>query len=124
MEFQGFKGSAGARMILLLVLYTVTLTVSLWFAYQLRFDFDVPEVPVNFRAQMVSVCWWLIPLMLFLLWFFRQFAGLLSYFSIPDLTRLFYSVGLSSAIVAAVRLLGGINHAPPRGVILTDFVPC
>jgi FlaA1/EpsC-like NDP-sugar epimerase len=122
MELRGFKGSAGARMILLLVLYTVTLTVSLWLAYQLRFDFDVPEVPVNFRAQMVSVVLWMIPLKLVLLWFFRQFAGLLSYFSIPDLTRLFYSVGLSSAIVAAVRLLGGINHAPPRGVILTDFV--
>ena len=109
-------------MILLLVLYTVTLSISLWLAYQLRFDFDVPEVPVNYRAQMISIVLWAIPLKLVLLWFFRQFAGLLSYFSIPDLTRLFYSIGLGSATMAAVRLLGGINHAPPRGVILTDFV--
>ena len=104
MEVPAFKGSAGARMILLLVLYTVTLSISLWLAYQLRFDFDVPEVPVNFRAQMVSIVLWVIPLKLLLLWFFRQFAGLLSYFSIPDLTRLFYSVGLSSATLAAVRM--------------------
>jgi FlaA1/EpsC-like NDP-sugar epimerase len=122
MELRGFKGTAGARMILLLVLYTVTLSISLWLSYQLRFDFDVPATPVNFRAQMLSVVLWAIPLKLVLLWFFRQFAGLLSYFSIPDLTRLVYSIGLSSAILAAVRLLAGINYAPPRGVILTDFV--
>ncbi|MFO1496818.1 MAG: nucleoside-diphosphate sugar epimerase/dehydratase [Verrucomicrobiota bacterium] len=52
---------------------------------------------------------------------FRQFAGLLSYFSVPDLRRIFYSTGLSTALLFLAYYSGFLRVAP-RGVLLIDFM--
>jgi FlaA1/EpsC-like NDP-sugar epimerase len=104
-------------MLVVLVTYSLGLTASLFLAYQLRFDFSIPgsEIP-----QLLRVGAWVIPLKLVLLLGIGQFAGLLSYFSIPDLRRLTRGLALASFLVAAVWCWTGGAWAPPRSVILAD----
>src|SRR5436190_11305401 len=95
------------------------MALSLWLSVQLRFDFDVP---FDQAANVASLCMWIVPLKLILLWRFRQFGGMLSYFSLPDLRRLFYASGSSSLLVLGIWFYSYGKYAPPRGVIVVDFV--
>jgi FlaA1/EpsC-like NDP-sugar epimerase len=109
------------RFWVLLLLYMIELTASLWLAYELRFDFVIaPE----FRDERLFVLFWLIPLQLVLLGLFQQLTPLLGYFSTPDLARMFHALFISSAIVLVVWIIWGEGYAPPRGVIALDFVFC
>lgn len=111
------------RFLALLVLYGAGLWLGLWLCYELRFDFNIP--PENNNLVVVGL--WVVTLKLFFLWFFRQFSGLLSYFSTPDLIRIFYASAMSSSVIMIVRwisllLKANANYVPSRGVILADFV--
>jgi FlaA1/EpsC-like NDP-sugar epimerase len=99
--------------------YAVSLTFCLWFAYLLRFDFYIPS---SEWVNLFNTARWLVPAKLICLLLFRQFEGLLSYFSVPDLRRLFYAVACPSGIALIVWVLSRGAYAPPRGVILSDFV--
>jgi FlaA1/EpsC-like NDP-sugar epimerase len=105
----------------LLFLYAVELTASLWMAYELRFDFSVD--PVSSQERLV-VLFWVVPLQLVLLGFFQQLTPLLGYFSTPDLARIFRALLISSIVVFIAWLAWGAGIAPPRGVIGLDFVFC
>src|ERR1039458_4111268 len=74
------------RKAILLLLYTMGLASSFVLAYELRFDFAINE---DFRGQLLTFLPWIIGLKLLLLLLFGQFEGLLSYFSLPDLNRIF-----------------------------------
>lgn len=113
------KMTASLRFILLLLGYSSVLILARYFAYQLRFDFNVPP---EFRAQMNAHWYWVIGLKLVLLVILGQFAGLLSYFSIPDLKRLFFAMFSASTIMFLLRMKSGTWYASPRGVILMDFI--
>jgi FlaA1/EpsC-like NDP-sugar epimerase len=107
------------RTLTLLVTYTAVLACSLVFAYELRFDFDLPQM---FREQLRHHWFWVLPLKLIVLALFGQFAGLLSYFSVPDLRRLFFACFTSSAVLLGIRYGYPGTYAAPRGVLLTDFI--
>lgn len=107
------------RQVLLLLLYSASLTFSLWLAYGFRFDFKIDS---KLMSEIRSMVLWIVPVKLLLLVLFRQFEGWLSYFSIPDLARLFYALGGSFAFIVSVWFYTGGAAAPPRGVILADFV--
>ena len=113
-----------ARVAVIFAAYTMLLVVSMWLAYQLRFDFfvavSVEEKP--FQVHMYRVMLWVIPLKLIVLLFFRQYTGLLSYFGTPDLYRLGKAVTVSTALVGIIRLQESGSLVPPRGVILIDFL--
>jgi FlaA1/EpsC-like NDP-sugar epimerase len=110
------------RTTLLLVLYSLVIFTSWWVAHELRFDFDVELWPDYMESR---VAFWPLVLLLKLLtlYIFGQFAGLLSYFSIPDLRRLLYSSGLSTSIMFLAYYSGTLKLAP-RGVLLIDFLLC
>jgi len=110
---------AAIRRMVLLVLYSAALSSSLWLAYGFRFDFYIED---QYKDQFLTALAWMVPLKLLLLLLFRQFEGLLSYFSIPDLTRLFYALGIAFGLTVCVWFYTGGAAAPPRGVILADFV--
>lgn len=119
MNLSDVQRSSIGRVLLLLALYSLGILLSIWIAYQLRFDF---AVDASFRNQMRMVSSWVVPLKLGLLLAFGQFAGLLSYFSVPDLRRLFYAMVCASAVIVLVWFNSHGVYAPPRGVILADFV--
>lgn len=99
--------------------------VSLWLAYQLRFDFNIPpEHLLHIRWNIIGIT----GAKLLLLFAFGQFGSLLSYFGVYDLGKL-----LAVCVIAAVLALGiwlattiwlalGVPYAPPRAVIVTDLL--
>ena len=109
------------RFLVLLLFYATELTVSLWLAYDMRFDFMVEPA---FYQERYFVLLWLVPLQLILLGLFHQLTPLLGYFSTPDLARMFHALFISSIITVIVWIAWGEGFAPPRGVIAMDFVFC
>ncbi|MGZ8940440.1 MAG: nucleoside-diphosphate sugar epimerase/dehydratase, partial [Limisphaerales bacterium] len=97
----------------------MVLFFSLYMAYLLRFDFQIAR---EFLAQFQKHWLWIIALKLSMLFIFGQFAGLLSYFSIPDLRRLFMACAVASGTLLAVRYAYPVFFPAPRGVILIDFL--
>jgi FlaA1/EpsC-like NDP-sugar epimerase len=122
MKLGNIAKSAMTRMAMLMGLYTSAFMLSLAVAYLLRFDFNLNDPIARREIPLAKDLWkWIIPLKLAFLVVFRQFEGLLSYFSIPDLRRLFFAVLCSTGIIYVAWLLPD-RPAPPRGVILADFV--
>jgi FlaA1/EpsC-like NDP-sugar epimerase len=121
MKTQYFDLAQKYRFWVLLLLYAIELTASIWLAYELRFDFLVDH---GFRQERLFVLLWLIPLQLILLGLFQQLTPQLGYFSTPDLARMFHALILSSIVVLIVWIIWGEGFAPPRGVIVLDFVFC
>ncbi|MGD0259758.1 MAG: nucleoside-diphosphate sugar epimerase/dehydratase [Verrucomicrobiota bacterium] len=113
--------SAPTRFWVLLCVYALELTASLWLAYELRFDF---MVEAKFQQERLVVLCWLIPLQLLLLGLFHQLNTLLGYFSTPDLARMFHALTISLVIALVVWGVWGEGAAPPRGVIVLDFIFC
>tara|TARA_B100000579_G_C22836016_1_gene858810 strand:+ start:227 stop:2086 length:1860 start_codon:yes stop_codon:yes gene_type:complete len=108
------------RKAVLVIVYSIGLLVSLVFAWLLRFDFAVPE---NLERVVLASALWIIPLKLFMFIVFHQYSGLLSFFSIRDLARLFSAIAGASLIICIFWFVFGISsYIPPRGVILIDFV--
>ena len=107
------------RLSLLAGLYFGALTSAGVLSLLLRFDFVVPQEYLPTLIGWVFVAG---AKLLFLAWF-GQFYGLLSYFSVPDFKRIVYAMGCAAAVLLGVRLMmSTMVFAPPRGVILTDFV--
>lgn len=118
--FRSIFSSTGAlRTTILAVCYSAMLTASLWLSYELRFDFNMePQYRNDFFRFLPEV----VGLKLILLLVFGQFSGLLSYFSVPDLRRLFYVTATAAGIMVVVWFNTQGAYAPPRGVILADFI--
>lgn len=110
---------SSVRRWLLLVLYTCQLTASLWVAYELRFDFMMDAASQQERLIVLA---WLVPLQIILLALFHQLTPLLGYFSTPDLAKLFHALTAAAIITMLVWLTVGPGFAPPRGVVVIDFV--
>ena len=113
--------SSTTRFWVLLLVYAAELTASLWLAYELRFDF---MVEAKFQQERLFVLFWLIPLQLLLLGLFHQLNTILGYFSTPDLARMFHALTISAIIALVVWGVWGEGAAPPRGVIVLDFIFC
>jgi FlaA1/EpsC-like NDP-sugar epimerase len=107
------------RIPLVVVLYTLALVASLWLAYQIRFDFAVPAPE---RERLWQAAQWIIPLQLVLLLVLGQFAGLLSYFSVPDMRRLFLTLTTATVVIMSVWVSTGGQSAPPRSVVVADLM--
>jgi len=107
------------RMLVILILYTSMLTLSFWTAYQFRFDFQIPADEWSvFKFNIL----WFVPFKLVVMLSIGQFAGLLSFFSIPDMRRLFYGLAATSVVMMVLWYYNGGNPIPPRSVILSDFI--
>lgn len=90
-----------------------------WLAFQLRFDFDIPDAS---RDELNWSWMWEVPLKLALLAWFGQFSGLLSYFSVPDFLRILTACGIASALMLVGRVLPVPVAWDPRGVVMLDFL--
>ncbi len=103
----------------LLLLYALLCGLSYSIAFQLRFDFNVPE---DFSLDLVNTIWWVVALKLMLLLASGQVDCVLSYFRLPDAVRLSLGLFTASAILASMWYVYHGNGVPPRAVILTDFL--
>jgi FlaA1/EpsC-like NDP-sugar epimerase len=111
----GWLGGLYVRRALVVALYALVLYFSRWLAYQLRFEFDVPEL---YRHQIFERAIWYIPLQLVVLAVFGQFSGILRYFGLREARRLFYALALSALALHGIGLLATPGDRPPRSVIV------
>ena len=107
------------RVVALTLIYAGGLTLSIGLAYQLRFDFAIPESQLAVVGPIVGLT---VGIHLLCLFAFHQYDGLLSYFSTPDLRRLVMACAAAIVILATLGGFFGIEVAPPRGVLLMHFV--
>jgi FlaA1/EpsC-like NDP-sugar epimerase len=115
------QGNRAIRAGVLTLIYATTAAVCFWTAYQVRFDFGVPA---NFQESFLFVALVAISAKLIVLFAFHQFDGQLTYFGKPDLKRLAMACTVGSLPLAVMSVVRVIGSAPPRGVVLIDFVLC
>lgn len=99
--------------------YTAGLAGALWFAFQLRFDFAVPP---EYFTHATTIFTGVVGTKLLLLFLFGQFGSLLSYFGFYDLGKLLAVSAIAATMALLVWWIGGVPYAPPRAVIVTDFL--
>lgn len=107
------------RTLALLVFYTAVTGFSYWAAYELRFDFSVPD---NHGIDRLNSFSWVVGLQLMLLFASGQFDSILSYFRLPDALRLFLGLFASAIILLSMWYIYGGHNVPPRAVILSNFL--
>jgi hypothetical protein len=100
-----------ARRLFVAALAACVLIACRWFAYQLRFDF---EIPTEYQTQLHGHLPWVTCLELVWLLLFRQFSGIYRYFSLEEARYLVYATALSGISLYAVRYFD-LGFAPPRG---------
>ena len=113
-------GSHGAtRFTAILLVYTFNLSAAFYLAYQLRWDFAPPG---DFQKQCLLL---IIPVVLckvVLLHSFGQFRSILSYFALADFGGVVIAISTVSAMMLGLWYWSDVTAAPPRGVIVMDFV--
>jgi FlaA1/EpsC-like NDP-sugar epimerase len=109
------------RVAILAGFYGAVIAASFWLAYEIRFEFAVPE---SYREERLRLLPAVLAVKLAALGLARQFGSLMTYFSIPDLTRLVWVTLGSGAVLLLPRLAGAAAWSPPRGVMLSDFMLC
>ncbi len=107
------------RTLAVFCIYVVLAFFSLIMSFMLRFDFNFSSID---KFDVMDVFWVFLPIKIFLLAVFGQFKGLLTFFHIPDLLRIFWAMICSSLALYAVNTAVFDGLLVPRGVILTDFV--
>lgn len=107
------------RIALILAVYSVVLAGSFFLAYLLRFEFSVPS---SHLRQLPVYLLSIIPLELIVLLCIGQCAGLLSYFSVPDIRRLFYGLAVPSILLLFFWQFDRVRWLPPRSVLVANFV--
>src|SRR3954468_12211646 len=77
------------RTVLLAGIYAGIIASSFYLAYEIRFDFLVPE---QFQGDRFRLLPFVVGLKLLALIYARQLGSLMTYFSIPDLMRLVWAM--------------------------------
>lgn len=107
------------RLAAILSAYGLALGLAFHFAYEIRWDFSVPPDYARQRDLLllaVVVC------KILLLYSFGQFRSVLSYFGLADFSALVFAISTVSAFMLALWYWSTTVAAPPRGVIVIDFV--
>ncbi|MFA6013851.1 MAG: nucleoside-diphosphate sugar epimerase/dehydratase [Gallionellaceae bacterium] len=92
-------------------------TLAWWFAYLLRFNFDLPA---DFRVELWQTLWWVIPLQLIVFWQFTLYRGIWRFASVADLKRIVIAVIASIALILLVISLFRVEVVVPRSVLIID----
>ena len=91
--------------------------IAWWFAYLLRFNFDLPA---NFRDEMWSTMLWVVPLQACVFWGFSLYRGIWRYASVADLRRILFAVIAATALIPLVLGLFRVQAIVPRSVLIID----
>ncbi len=113
-------GSHSARRFgAILLVYALELGAVFYLAYELRWDF---ATPTDFQRQRLALVIPVILCKLLLLYSFGQFRSILSYFGLADFGGVSLAMITVSGMMLGLSYESAVTAAPPRGVILMDFV--
>ncbi len=110
---------AATRLAAILVIYSVELGAAFYLAYAIRWDFSIPDI---YHKQLLELIVPVVACKLIILNTHGQFRSILSYFGLADLSGVVVAMGIQSALMLALWYASAVTAAPPRGVILMDFV--
>jgi len=110
---------AATRLAAILVIYSIELGAAFYLAYALRWDFAIPDV---YHKQLLELIIPVVACKLIILNTHGQFRSILSYFGLADLSGVVVAMGIESALMLVLWYASAVTAAPPRGVILMDFV--
>lgn len=96
---------------------TVATVIAWYFAYLLRFNF---EIPADFFLGMIATLAWVVPLQAFVFWRFGLYRGIWRYASLPDLQRILVAVGVASLSTPLIILMLRMPVVVPRSVLVLD----
>ena len=116
-----FSVGRNRRTLLLALVYSAIIAASFFIAYEVRFEFAIPPA---YQEERVRLVWLVVGVKLAALVYVRQLGSLLTYFSIPDLLQLIWSMSASSLLLLVPRWFGIAEFSPPRSVMLVDFMLC
>ncbi len=88
-----------------------------WFAYLLRFNFDMPP---PFFEDMWKTLIWVVPLQSVVFWSFSLYRGIWRYASVADLRRILFAVLAATALIPLVLGLFRVQAIVPRSVLIMD----
>ena len=112
-------GRALLRSVAILLTYAFQLAAVFVLAYDLRWDF---EIPANYALQCLSLLAPVVACKLLMLYSFGQFRTIQSYFGLADFGSVLFAMATLCAMMLGLWLWADPMAAPPRGVILMDFV--
>lgn len=107
------------RTMLLTVAYSTAIIVAHWSAYLIRFEF---HLPVDQQALLWRTLQWTLPIELLLLFLSGQFRSLLSYFSLPDASRIALACAVTGLVSIVVWYKTAGLYAPPRSIIVLSVL--
>ena len=113
-------------MIGVLAIYSSLLSISYWLAFELRFEFLVPGAgeeteDTNWQAIRLGILPWLVLAKLCILLVLGEFRGILHFFRLPDLTRIFTALALAALGLVLLWYFKNGEACTPRSIILADF---
>lgn len=115
---QWVAGREWLRVGAILFVYGAILSLAFFLAYELRWDFEVPDDFVSqFRVLLLPI----VVCKLALLHSFGQFRSILSYFGLADFGGVLVAMLTVSGLMLGLWYGSEITAAPPRGVIMMDF---
>jgi FlaA1/EpsC-like NDP-sugar epimerase len=94
------------------------MAASFYIAYEVRFDFLVPEPYQQERLRLIGIA---VGFKMAALIAVGQLGSVLTYFSVPDLLRVVWAMTGSSVLIYSLRLFGD-DFKTPRGALLTDYL--
>ena len=88
-----------------------------WFAYLLRFNFDLP---IYYQNDLWNILVWVVPLQGVIFWKFGLYRGIWRYASVADLRRILFAVISSTALIPLVMLFLQMQVVVPRSVLVIE----
>ncbi|WP_269542335.1 polysaccharide biosynthesis protein [Cerasicoccus fimbriatus] len=101
-------------------LIVVAALLSLFLAYQIRFEFNLPTEPVNWEARMWHTMKWILPLEYIVFYALGLFSPLVARFSWWDFCRVGTAVALLSGFLLYLWFIFSGDKTAPRSVIFIN----
>ena len=92
---------------------------SLFLAYYLRFDGDIPSGEI---ARFLKIVIWVVPMKVVFFFYFGLFKGMWRYTGIQDMKNLFKACLVSSGVIVGILLLTIRFEGYPRSIFPLDFI--
>ena len=96
----------------------VIMSLSLLFAYLLRFEFALND---NMAQQVVITLAWMIPLKIAVFFWFRVYRGMWRYIGLSDIWLLLKAASTASLLTVALLIFVFRFEGYPRSVFIIDF---
>lgn len=107
------------RTVYITLIYTAIAIFSILLAFLFRFDFNFASID---KFHTSDICLFVIPVKIFFLIVFGQYKGLLAFFHIPDMVKIFFAMTFSSLLLFSMNKYWDGGMLMPREVILTDYL--